>query len=180
MPTPMKLAALTLLLFINSSYAKETLDICIDYHCELKQDIQINDDEWQTILKPFNQPAVSAKMERQQIRESIGLFEIIIGNHTPTHKDLAENKGEDETGQLDCIAESRNSQHYLQWLAKKEKLKWHTVNQRVKRSPHFFDVHWGVKITDTQNQAQYIVDSWYGANGDMPDIQPLSQWLNKQ
>ena len=94
----MKLAALSLLLFVDFSYAKDALDICIDYHCELKQEVQINDDEWQTILRPFNQPAVNAKIERQQIRESIALFEKIVGNHTPTYKDLAENSGEDETG----------------------------------------------------------------------------------
>ena len=176
----MKLAALSLLLLVESSYAKDALNICIDYHCELKQDVQINDEEWQTILSPFNRPAVNAEIERQQIRESVGLFEKIVGNHTPTYKDLAKNTGEDETGQLDCIAESRNTQHYLQWLVKKEKLKWHTVNERVKRSPHFFDIHWGVKITDTQNQAQYIVDSWYGDNGNMPEIKPRAQWLNKQ
>jgi len=166
--------------YLPTSYAQDMLDVCIDYHCENRQDISISNDEWQQILHPFQQQARSAAQERQQIRQSIALFEQIVGSHTPTSSDLPENKGEDETGQLDCIAESTNSRHYLHWLEKKDKLKWHRVNERVQRSPLFFDVHWGVKITDQSSRQAYIVDSWYGANGDMPDIQPLSQWLDKK
>ena len=175
----MKLLPLTLLLLTPYATAQEVLDVCIDYNCDKRATVELQTDEWRVILQPFDPAATNAQQERQQIRESIALFEQVVGKHTPNHKDQAKNQGEDEIGQLDCIAESTNAQHYLQWLARKEKLKWHQVDERVKRSPFIFDVHWGVKITEQATQNEYIVDSWYGANGDMPDIEPLSQWLKQ-
>jgi len=176
----MSLRLLFLLLIAPGVHAQEELEVCINYHCDLKQQVTISDAEWQVILKPFQQAPANAGQERHRIQESIGLFEEIVGQHTPTYQDLAENKGEDVIGQLDCIAESKNSQHYLQWLNKKGKLKWHLVGGRIKRSPHLFDAHWGAKITELQSNAEYIVDSWYGTNGDMPNIQPLSHWLQSK
>jgi len=175
----MILRLLFLILFAPGVQAQDELEVCINYHCDLTQRVTLSDSEWQIVLKPFKQSPANAEQERHRIRESIALFEKIVGQHTPTFQDLAENKGEDETGQLDCIAESKNSQLYLRWLNNKGKLKWHTPGERVKRSPYFFDVHWGVKITDNTSNAEYIVDSWYGDNGNLPDIQLFSIWRNQ-
>ena len=179
---PMTKLIILLLIFIThnatAQLIPDTLDVCIDYHCEKRQQVNIKADEWLTILRPFQQTGSNAQQEREQIRESIALFEQIVGRYTPTFQDQAENRGEDKTGQLDCIAESTNTQHYLQWLAAKNLLKWHRVAKRVKRSPHFFDVHWGAQIIEKNRQTAYVVDSWHGANGDKPDVQMLKEWLN--
>jgi hypothetical protein len=174
------LTALLLSGYLATSWAQDSMDVCIDYHCEKRQVVKPDASEWKTILSPFNQPSTSASQERQQIRQSIALFEQVVGAHTPTHRDRPQNEGEDEIGQLDCIAESTNTRSYLQQLAMKKKLKWHQVEERVRRSPLFFDVHWGVKITDLQNQQTFVVDSWYGANAELPEIQPLDEWLSKR
>ena len=142
------------------------------------QQVTINNIERQSIFNTFGETATSPQQERAQISQSIGIMESIIGTHTPTYKDLPQNKGRDTIGQLDCISESMNSRHYLQWLDKQRLLKWHTVNERVVRSPYFFSAHWGVKITDKNNQGEFVVDSWYGANGDPANVQPLKQWMN--
>ena len=176
----MRYLAATLLLAISqAAHTMDILTVCIDYHCERQQQVPLEQQDWHQLLEPFSRPAANADSERENIRESIAQFEQLVGSRTPTHNDQPENKGEDEIGQLDCIAESRNTQHYLQWLERKNQLKWHTVGDRVKRAPSFIDVHWGVAIIETDSGNDYIVDSWYKANGKPPAIQPLEQWLRK-
>ena len=174
------LKLILLALWIPGVHASDRLSVCIDYHCEKRADVQIDASDWDELLQPFMQPAETAAMERQQIRDAIARFEKLVGSRTPTHKDLPENKGDDETGQLDCIAESTNTHLYLQWLARKMKLKWHRVDERIKRSPYFIDVHWGVKITSVTDQREFVVDSWYGANAELPQVVPLAKWLKKR
>jgi hypothetical protein len=160
-------------------YAGDILDVCVDYHCEQRQQVSLAESDWALLLEPFSLPVDSPGHERDNIRQAIARFEQLVGARTPTHNDQPENLGEDEIGQLDCIAESTNTRHYLQWLERKKQLKWHTVGQRVRRAPAFLDVHWGATITETQTGKNFIVDSWYGANGELPAIQPQEQWLKK-
>ena len=168
-----------LLIACQTAYAEDMLTVCIDYHCERQQQLPLQDQDWHQLLKPFSRPADSAIDERENIRQAIARFERLTGSRTPTHNDLPKNKGEDEIGQLDCIAESRNTLHYLQWLERKNQLKWHRVGSRVKRAPSFIDVHWGAVITETDSGKDFIVDSWYGSNGEPPLIQPVDLWLRK-
>ena len=177
----MKISLATLLLFVSGTIqAADILDVCINYHCEQQQQVMLDTSEHDQLSRLFASPATSAAAERQNIRQAIASMEQIIGNKTATHRDLPQNLGEDEIGQLDCIAESRNTQHYLQWLETNRYLKWHNVSHRIKRAPMFFDVHWGVKITDIGTGEEFVVDSWYGANGQKPSIDTLSDWLNKK
>ena len=173
------LLVILLAIACQPAYPKDILTVCIDYHCERQQRVLLEQQDWRQLLQPFSRPTHSAEQERQSIRQSIAQFKHLVGSRTPTHNDQPENKGEDEIGQLDCIAESRNTLHYLQILERKNQLKWHTVGNRIKRAPSFFDVHWGVAIIETGSGNDYIVDSWYKANGELPAIQPLDQWLIK-
>jgi hypothetical protein len=168
-----------ILIACQAVYAGDILNVCIDYHCEQLQQVPLQDHDRHELLQPFSQPAKSAAQERENIRRAIARFEQLTGSRTLTYKDLPENKGEDETGQLDCIAESKNTRHYLLWLEQKNQLKWHHVGNRIKRTPSFFDVHWGAVITETGSDNDFVVDSWYGANGEPPLIQPVDQWLRK-
>jgi len=158
---------------------KDTLTICADYHCELQKEVILTESEWQQVMQPFAVTATDAQQERQQISQSIALFEQVIGQYAGTHADLAENEGEDKAGQLDCISESRNTSHYLEWLEKKNKLKWHQVKQRASRSPILVDIHWTAVIQDKQSGVHYAVDSWFYKNGEPPVIQSINQWLKK-
>jgi len=159
---------------------KGGLNVCIDYHCDVKKTIRLNESHWQKILGPFAAPAANARQERKQISESIAIFEKVVGVHAGTSQDLAENKGSDEIGQLDCIAESINTTQYLNRLEKLGKLRWHSVAERKRRSAFIFDEHWSAVIKDKTTDTYYVVDSWFYENGAPPVIQELGEWLDKK
>ena len=168
-----------LTIFSGIINAGDMLDVCVNYHCDQRQQVKLDNSEAKQIKQVFASPAKSAIDERRKIIRAVATMEQIIGKKTPNYRDLPENLGEDEIGQLDCIAESRNTRQYLQWLANKHYLRWHIVNQRIRRAPMFFDVHWGVKITEVATGEEYVVDSWYGANGEAPTINKAADWLRK-
>lgn len=160
--------------------AQPMIDVCIDYHCDTRQQVELSPADWRFIVAPLRTPAASAEDERGQIREAIARFEQVVGQYTPTGSDRPGNAGEDRVGQLDCIAESTNARRYLQALEQRGRLRWHMVEQRIRRAPYLFDTHWGVLLTERATQQGYVLDSWYGSNGDLPDIRTADDWLDKR
>jgi len=119
----------------------------------------------------------SPTQERQQLRQAIALLERETGAITGTWRDLGGNvAGAGQPGQLDCIAESKNTTTYLQLISDAGLLKWHVVEDRQKRNPLIFNVHWAAIIRDTRDDRRYAVDSWFLDNGEPPYVQPLEDW----
>ena len=82
--------------------------------------------------------------------------------------------------QLDCIDETVNTSLYLRFFDEKGLLKFHTIATPARRGM-FIDGSWPhntAVVTDNKTGAQYAIDSWYGNNGDLPDIVPLQEWLD--
>lgn len=157
----------------------EQLTICIDYHCEEQQDVSLSGQHMAYINQPLTH-AADARQERRQIAVAIGRFEEITGQLTGTSQDMAKNQGEDETGQLDCIAESLNTERYLHILQQNRRLQYHRVAARQKRTWGFISPHWSAFIEDTSSGKRYSVDSWHYANGEPPVIQPEADWHNHE
>lgn len=160
--------------------APPTFEACTDYHCDILQPVTLHPDQWQKIRSLF--PATrSAVEERQQIGAAIARFEQLVGEQTDNWRDLAENDGEgSESGQLDCIAESLNTTTYLRLIERDNLLKWHQVEERRRRNPWLFNIHWTATIKEINTRQRYAVDSWFFANGQAPVIQPLDTWLAGQ
>jgi hypothetical protein len=178
---PYLLLVLACLAIVPATASGSPLRVCVNYHCEQQMEIELTPAEWQTVLSPFADAAKDARTERIQISRAIALFEKTVGKHTGTNADLARNDGEgDDIGQLDCIAESKNTEQYLNTLHYKGILQWHNVEQRISRSPFLFDTHWAAVIKQRNNNSTYAVDSWFYANGEAPIIQPVDQWLDKR
>lgn len=149
---------------------------CTDYHCDEGQTVRLNEVQWQSVRVLFNSIS-SAAEERQQLRLAIALLEQEVGAMTGTWRDLAENvAGAGLPGQLDCIAESKNTTTYLELLNDAGLLRWHSVETRTIRHPLIFNVHWSAVIRDAHSGEQYAVDSWFLDNGHPPYIQPLDDW----
>lgn len=149
---------------------------CTDYHCDEGRTVQLNEAQWQPVRELFSATA-SAAGERQQLRRAIAQLEQTVGAITGTWRDLAENvAGAGLPGQLDCIAESKNTTTYLKLLDDTGLLKWHSVEDRAIRHPLIFNVHWSAVIRDTGSGQRYAVDSWFLDNGQPPYIQPLEAW----
>jgi len=153
---------------------------CTNYHCRKGRTVQLNEVQWQSIRNLFATNS-SASEERQRIRQAIALFEQEVGAITGTWQDLAGNvAGAGLPGQLDCIAESKNTTTYLKLLYNAGLLKWHRVEARAMRHPLIFNVHWSAVIRDTRSGVPYAVDSWFLDNGRPPYIQPLEDWKSGQ
>ncbi len=149
---------------------------CLDYHCDRTRDVRLDAAAWLAVRRLF-EPVPDAAGERAAIRAAIALLEDLVGRITGTWRDLAENRaGAGLPGQLDCIAESRNTTTYLQLLADDGLLRFHTVEPRVKRQTWIFNVHWTAVIRETANGRAYAVDSWFLDNGEPPFVQPLEAW----
>jgi hypothetical protein len=149
---------------------------CTDYHCDEGQAVQLSEAQWQSVRELFDATS-SAAEERQQLRRAIARLEQEVGVITGTWRDLAKNvDGAGLPGQLDCIAESKNTTTYLQLLSDAGLLKWHQVEARAVRHPLIFNVHWSAVIREKNSDQQYAVDSWFLENGQPPYIQPLETW----
>ena len=151
-------------------------ELCVDYHCDVLRPVRLTTREWEEVREMF-EPDTSAVAEREQIRQAIALLERLTGRQAGTWRDEPGNSGEgSEIGQLDCIAESKNTTTYLNLLAEDGLLRWHRVFERQRRNPWFFDIHWTAVIEDRSDSRQYAVDSWFYRNGELPVIQRLDAW----
>ena len=154
------------------------ITICIDYHCDLEQEIELTEPAWDQLEAIF-QSIDTKEDEQKAIQQAIAYMERLAGEQSETWRDLEENQGEgSEIGQLDCISESKNTTAYLKLIEEYGLLKRHRVLERQKRNPWFFDFHWTAVIQDTDSQLSYAVDSWFFKNGEPPIIQPIDLWLS--
>jgi len=163
---------------LNPSYAVSTpLSICVDYHCDETVKVTLSPDQLNEIKTLFTQ-VKDAATERQPIRQASGLLEKQVGEMTGTWRDLGKNPPHvsNEPGQLDCIAESMNTNTYLHLLADQQLLHWYAIESRQKRTLWIFATHWTAVIKDTQSGIRYAVDSWFLDNGEPPFIQEFSAW----
>ena len=139
--------------------------------------VSLTPTQWQSIQDIFSSGNSPAE-ERENIRRAIALLEKVVGATTGTWRDLAGNAaGAAQSGQLDCISESKNTTTYLQLMFDDGLFKWHKVEERQVRHPLIFNTHWSAVITDLSNGEQFAVDSWFRDNGEPPVIQPLGDWL---
>lgn len=150
--------------------------VCTDFHCDLTVPAALTEAQWQQISALF-QTHASAEQERDEIRRAIALLEELAGRITGTWRDKGGNfhLGSRE-GQLDCIAESRNTTTYLRLLEDARLLRWHSVEDRAMRRRWLVSDHWTAVIRERPGGGRFAVDSWYRDNGEPPCIQPLEDW----
>jgi hypothetical protein len=162
------------------SAAAHSVDVCINFGCKKQQKVALQVKDWQGLKQLFTSSPKTAAEERERIATAIGWLETWVGKETGTWADKARNNGAGEPGQLDCIAESTNSDRYLRLLAQQDWLRFHRVKPRVKRAPFFFDSHWSAVIETLDGKESFAVDSWFFANGTPASLIPLDDWFRKQ
>lgn len=118
-----------------------------------------------------------AAQERAQLGKAIALLETFMGGRNGTWRDHAANEREAETepGQLDCIAESINTHTYLDRLNRAGLIRHHQPGDFIHRYTVVLQ-HVAVEIIENGTDEHFAVDSWVGANGEEPEIQPYSDW----
>lgn len=154
--------------------------VCAHYQCTARYNVAMTDAEWAQVRAVFDPPAADAAAERQRIALAIGQIERIVGPKTNTVQDRpgATIITTRTNGQMDCIDESHNTSVYLLLIERDRLLKWHEVGQPIIRG-HVIDrwFHNTATVTDTTTGVQWVIDSWFGANGEPADVVTADAWL---
>jgi len=157
-----------------------SFDVCKNYGCSSHVRVTFSAAEWAQVRAVFAVAPESATMEREQIARAIALVETLVGPKAGTANDKAgaEIVAFSREGQLDCIDEAYNTTVYLRLIAADGLLHWHDVGEPYKRGG-FFDrwPHNTATIVERGSRTAYTVDSWFHANGAMPETVLLKDWL---
>ncbi|MEN3975209.1 hypothetical protein [Emcibacter sp. SYSU 3D8] len=155
--------------------------VCSNYQCTARYNVALTDAEWRQVRAFFDPPATDAAAERRQIALAIGQIERIVGPKTGTTGDRpgAAILTTRTRGQMDCLDESHNTTVYLHLLERNRLLTWHKVGQPIIRG-HVIDrwFHNTATVTDTATGIQWVIDSWFGANGEPADVVTADVWLD--
>lgn len=153
---------------------------CTGYGCTIPWTVQLAADEWSEITVPLKTSASSAEAERRLIAQTVALFEQTVGPKTKTTEDEAGAtvfSFSSKRGQLDCIDESHNTATLLDFLEADGLLYWHRVGPVAHRGmilDRWF--HNTAVVIENASGDAYVIDSWFGLNGELADVQPLSVW----
>jgi hypothetical protein len=152
--------------------------VCRGGGCRDAGTVALKPGQWDAVADLFQPPSADAAQERVRIAHAIALLERIVGPQTGTSADLGGTfQGLGRAGQMDCIDESVNTSTYLLLLDGAGYLRWHSVEDRVTRGFFLFGwPHTTAVIRERGSERRYVVDSWFGANGELPYIIPLKLW----
>lgn len=158
----------------------EKFSICHGYSCTYKSAAGFSKAEWNKITG-LVRGAKDAKAERSKIAKVIAQMETFTGKKTGTNRDFKEaTSSKPDNYQLDCIDETVNTTQYLKMLQKAGLLKFHAPSPPTHRG-YLFDGRWPhntAVIKETKTGKEFVVDSFYRANGGEPYIVPRADWLS--
>jgi hypothetical protein len=159
---------------------RSAVPVCFHHGCESVERVSLTDAQWRQVARHFEPAAADAAGEREQIRRAIAAMESITGDLAGTSGDLAGNLASIGTlePQMDCIDESSNTTTYLTLFEQAGLLRWHSVEPRVSRGYLIWGgwPHSTAMIRDRQTGRQWVVDSWFGDNGEPPEVVELDIW----
>jgi len=101
--------------------SENSFESCRGYGCQYIDELQLTKSEWRTIEKPFRRKTKTAEQERKKIKQSIALFEQIVGEHTGTSEDVWGTFQKGGHRQQDCVDESTNTTIYLLALEQRDR-----------------------------------------------------------
>jgi hypothetical protein len=139
-------------------------------------------ERWLEICDLFSPQPENSHEERERICLAIAVMERTAGEQSPTWMDKPMNgeHGPRERGQQDCIDESTNTTMYLRVLRERGLMRYHKEVECVWRAPWLLDTHRTAVVEDVTDGRRYVIDSWFGHNGDRALTQPLEDWLAKK
>lgn len=159
---------------------RAAVPVCLHHGCERVERVKLSDEHWNRLVAYFTPAAQNAEEERAQIRQAIAEMERITGGLAGTAGDIGGDLGGIGTldPQMDCIDESSNTTTYLTLFDQAEMLRWHSVEPVISRGYLFIGgwPHYTARIRDKQTGEQWVVDSWFRDNGELPDVIDLETW----
>jgi hypothetical protein len=163
-------------IYLLAKYGKDIgisgFDVCKNYGCKARVRVAFNESEWGQVREIF---------ARERVREAVALMERIVGPKAGTAGDGpgAPIINIDTEGQLDCIDEAYNTTTYLRLIAAGGFLQRHDVGEPHQRGGFITGwPHNTATVIERETKTAYTVDSWFHANGEMPEVVLLSEWLS--
>jgi len=155
--------------------------VCSEYGCAKKQWVSLEEAEWSQVRSSFLPAPSNAEEERENIRGAVALIENFVGPKAGTDIDRAGATilTTDKRGQLDCIDEAYNTTTYLRLMAADNLIKFHDIGEPARRG--YIINRWPhntATVLEHDSDASYVVDSWFGANGMLPDVVTLERWMD--
>ncbi len=155
--------------------------VCHGYSCRYKDEIQFSQTDWHEIEAIFAKPTATEAAERLQVAQAIALFEQQVGKISGLSEDRPKSPAFIHPyGQQDCIDETVNTTTYLRILQAANLIKQHRLSEPVHRG-YLIDGKWphnSASIEELASGQRYVIDSWPGANGELPKIETLEQWFS--
>ncbi|CAA7614424.1 conserved exported hypothetical protein [Magnetospirillum sp. LM-5] len=151
--------------------------LCRSPGCPSTVEVRLDPDAIQSVRAHFDPVPINAPDERARIGGAIAHLERLVAPTLGTWNDQPANNHQDWdlTGQLDCVAETVNTLTYLDRLALAGLILRHDVSHEVIRFTLILQ-HIAVEIIEIDTNDSWVVDSWPGANGEEPLIQPYGEW----
>ncbi len=155
--------------------------VCSEYNCSTKQWVSLDDAEWNQVRSSFLPAPLNAVDERERIRDAVALIEKLVGPKAGTDVDRAGATimTTNKRGQLDCIDEAYNTTTYLRLMGADNLIKFHEIGEPARRG--YIINRWPhntATVVEYETRASYVVDSWFGANGMLPDVVTLELWMD--
>lgn len=155
--------------------------LCSNFGCSTRYRTSLSEAEWLEIRAHFQPQAVDPSAERAQMARAIGHIERVIGPKVGTSKDrpgAAIIPLHSRKGQQDCIDEAYNTTTYLQFMERDKLFSWHKTGVPATRG-YVVDrwFHNTATVIENDTGDAYVIDSWFGANGEAADVAGLDAWL---
>lgn len=159
----------------------QSFRVCHGYACSFQTPVTLSGAERSRIASIMASGRKSADAERAAVRRAVQVFERrntqVIGVTDRPKMEFGKGR---EKGQMDCIDESTNTDHFLRYLQEAGLLRFHSVARRDARGsfldgryPHF------TAVLRDRNGTLWAVDSWYEPGGGPPDVMRLSEWKGR-
>ncbi|PIO45785.1 hypothetical protein B5P45_06905 [Phyllobacterium zundukense] len=159
----------------------QSFRICHGYGCNFQTQVTLTGADRSRIVSIMAGGRKSAEAERAAVRRAVQVFERrstqVIGVVDRPKMEFGEGR---QRGQMDCVDESTNTDHFLRYLQSAGLLHHHKVASRDSRGS-FFDgryPHFTAVLKDGSGTL-WAVDSWYEPGGGQPDIMRLAEWKGR-
>jgi hypothetical protein len=164
-----------------SSAQAQSFRICHGYGCNFQTQVTLAGADRSRIASIMAGGRKSAEAERAAVRRAVQVFERrstqVIGVTDRPKMEFGKGR---EKGQMDCVDESTNTDHFLRYLQSAGLLRFHSVSRRDARGsfldgryPHF------TAVLRDRSGTLWAVDSWFEPGGGPPDVMRLSEWKQR-
>ncbi len=156
--------------------------VCHGFGCNYRTEINLGGDDRARLAALLAPGRASPQAERRAIAAAVAWFDRRVGPAAGTTRRVAlAHASSGDPGQMDCIDLSSNNTSLLLILEQLHLLTHHRVERPVSRGilidgrlPHTTAV-----VRDLRSDRRWAIDNWTHKYGELPDVEPLDQWLQE-